>query len=102
MISAAACVLTAGVLGLSSGPSVPAAQAEPVYSVDWHLISSGGSTVAAGSSRSSCFVVDGTIGQTVPGFSNGGIYAVYAGFWTPMPNTQGDEIFFNGFEGCAP
>lgn len=71
----------------------------PAYSIDFHTISSGGSSL-----RNSCFHLSGTVGQAAPGYSSetsGGItYSVYAGFWPAAPTTGLDEIFFNGFEGC--
>jgi hypothetical protein len=94
---AAAFVLVAG------GMSVVRAQAQPTFSVDWHVISSGGSSLSTGNqSRSSCFVVNGTVAQVSPGYSSGGVYSVYAGFWAPAPTQGTDEIFFDGFEGCSP
>jgi hypothetical protein len=69
----------------------------PQFSIDWHVISPGGTQL-----RSNCFVLDGTLGQPVPGYSSGGIFAVLSGYWSVAPITGTDEIFFNGFEGCSP
>ncbi len=75
----------------------------PNFSIDWHVISSGGTTLSGGdASRSTCFIVNGTLAQVVPGYSSGGIYSVYAGFWAAAPTQNTDEIFFDGFEGCSP
>ncbi len=82
--------------------SASRAQTPPVFSIDWHLISSGGTTLVGGTSRSSCFIVNGTLGQTAPGYSNGGVYSLYAGFWAGAATMGTDEIFFDGFEGCSP
>lgn len=96
-----ALALGAAVLSIA-GVADSRAQSQPTYSVDWHVISSGGTTLVGGTSRSSCFVVGGTVGQAAPGYSSGGLYSVYAGFWNATPMMRTDEIFFNGFEGCTP
>ncbi len=97
------CMLVgAGLLFGNAFVSDTRAQTAPTYSVDWHLINSGGSTLVGGTSRSSCFVVNGTVAQPVPGYSSGGIYSVYAGFWVAAQTTGNDEIFYNSFEGCNP
>jgi hypothetical protein len=67
----------------------------PVYSIDFHTISSGG-----GSLRNSCFHLTGTVGQPAPGYSSGSSDFVIAGFWPAAPTTGLDDIFFNGFQGC--
>jgi hypothetical protein len=83
--------------------SVARAQAAPSFSINWHVISSGGTNLSSGNmSQSSCFIVNGTLAQAAPGYSSGGIYSVYAGFWAAAPTVNTDEIFFNGFEGCSP
>lgn len=66
-------------------------------SIDFHLISSGGKRLHNG-----CYHVSGSIGQAAPGYSSSADmqYAVLAGFWTAAPTVGGDELFFNGFEGC--
>jgi hypothetical protein len=90
------------VVGVGSTSLVPA-QAQPTFSIDWHVISAGGTSLSSGNqSQSSCFIVNGTLAQVSPGYSSGGIYAVYAGFWAPAPTQGADEIFFDGFEGCSP
>ena len=71
------------------------AQSGPAYRVDYHYISAGGTRL-----HNSCFVLNGTAGQTSPGYSSGGVYAVLAGFWTAAPITGQDQLFFDGFEGC--
>jgi hypothetical protein len=83
--------------------SVASAQSQTTFSIDWHVISSGGTTLSGGdTSRSTCFIVNGTLAQVAPGYSSGGIYSVYAGFWAGAPTQNTDEIFFDGFEGCSP
>ena len=72
------------------------AQTAPTFSIDWHVVGPAGGQV-----RNSCFVVNGTAGQTAPGYSSGGSFALFSGFWFASA-TAGDEIFLNGFEGCAP
>ena len=71
------------------------AQSGPAYSIDYHVITSGRSRL-----RNSCFVLNGTAGQTSPGYSSGGVYAVLAGFWPAAPIVNQDQLFFDGFEGC--
>lgn len=73
------------------------AQSSPTFSVDWHYISAGVATT-----RNSCFVLSGTVGQPAPGYSSAsnGEFALLAGFWVAAPTTNVDEIFFNGFEEC--
>jgi len=71
------------------------AQAGPPYSIDFHYISSGGNRL-----HNSCFVLNGTAGQTAPGYSAGGFYSVLAGFWPAALTTGQDQLFFDGFEGC--
>ena len=88
---------------LAGGTSVVRAQAQPTFTIDWHVISSGGTSLSTGNqSQSSCFIVNGTLAQVAPGYSSGGIYSVYAGFWAAAPTRNTDEIFFDGFEGCSP
>jgi hypothetical protein len=70
------------------------AQAGPSYTIDVHLISTGGRRV-----RTSCFILNGTVGQAAPGYSSGGSYSILAGFW-PATTPVRDEIFFDGFERC--
>jgi len=69
------------------------------YSIDFHTISSGGSSL-----RNSCFRLTGTVGQAAPGYSSttsgAPLYSVYAGFWSAAPVATSDEIFFTGFEDC--
>ena len=98
----ASALLAAGLLLSVGAVSETRAQATPTFTIDWHLISSGGTTLVGGTSRSSCFIVSGTVGQPAPGYSSGGLYSVYAGFWTVAPTMRTDEIFFDGFEGCTP
>jgi hypothetical protein len=68
----------------------------PTYSIDFHVISAGGTSL-----KSSCFRLSGTVGQPVPGYSSGNIYSLIAGYWQPAAATGSDEIFYNGFEGCS-
>ena len=67
----------------------------PPYSINFHTISSGGSSL-----RNSCFHLAGTLGQAAPGYSSGSTEFVIAGFWTAAPTSGLDDIFFNGFEAC--
>jgi hypothetical protein len=70
------------------------AQTGPAYVIGAHLISTGGKRT-----RTSCFILNGTIGQAAPGYSSGGSYSILAGFW-PATTPVTDEIFFDSFEGC--
>jgi hypothetical protein len=67
----------------------------PPYSINFHTISSGGSSL-----RNSCFHLTGTVGQAAPGYSSGSTDFIIAGFWPAAPTIGLDDIFFNGFEGC--
>jgi hypothetical protein len=71
------------------------AQSGPAFSIDYHVITSGGTRL-----RNSCFVLSGTAGETSPGYSSGGVYALLAGFWPAAPVVNQDQLFFDGFEGC--
>jgi hypothetical protein len=71
------------------------ASTPPTYSIDFHTIDAGSSSL-----RGSCFHLSGTVGQAAPGYSSGSIYALIAGYWQ-SPSSASDEIFFNGFEGCS-
>ena len=82
---------------LCVAPHSRAGTPTPQFSIDWHVVSSGGTQL-----RSSCFVLDGTLGQAVPGYSSGGTFTVLSGYWSVGPIAGTDEIFFNGFEGCSP
>lgn len=73
-----------------------AAQAFADYTIDWHAINGGGGVSAAPG-----VVVSGTIGQPSPGYSDGGDYQLYAGYWVAAPLVS-DVIFRNGFEGEIP
>jgi hypothetical protein len=68
----------------------------PTYSIDFYVISAGGSNL-----KNSCFRLSGTIGQPAPGYFSGAIYSLIAGYWQPAPSVGSDEIFYNGFEGCS-
>lgn len=93
----------AGTVLVLTAAAIPHARAQTTFSIDWHVISAGGSTLTGGStSRSSCFIVNGTLAQVAPGYSSGGVYSIYAGFWVSAPTRNTDEIFFDGFEGCSP
>jgi len=76
-------------------PSRSPASPPPTYSIDFHVISSGGNAL-----QGSCYRLSGTVGQVAPGYSSGSLYALIAGYWQPAPPAAADEIFFNGFEGC--
>ena len=89
-------MIAAAIFFLGAVPNVQSAGG--TYSIDFYAITAGGDTL-----RGECYALTGSLGQVAPGYSSGGIYAVYAGYQFPLlPNaTTGDEIFFNGFEGCG-
>ena len=66
------------------------------YSIDFHVIGAGGHSL-----QGSCFRLSGTVGQAVPGYSSGSIYALIAGYWVKADAADSDEIFYNGFEDCS-
>ena len=52
---------------VAGGASLVRAQAQPTFSIDWHVISSGGTTLSGGNtSRSTCLIVNGTLAQGLP------------------------------------
>lgn len=67
----------------------------PTYSINFYVISSGGSDL-----HNSCYRLSGTVGQVAPGYSSANIYFLIAGYWQAAPAAVSDEIFFSGFEGC--
>jgi hypothetical protein len=88
--------LLSSIFGITLLGATPSAQSG-TYSVDFYAITAGGNTL-----RGECFIVTGSVGQIAPGYSSGGIYALYSGYQFPVPSGNlGDEIFFNGFEGCG-
>lgn len=91
------CASLGAALLLSAAAPDIRAQAAPQFSIDWYVVSTGGSQL-----RNPCFVVNGTAAQPAPGYSSGGTYALLSGFWFVAPITAGDEIFFDSFEGCKP
>lgn len=72
------------------------AAASSTYSIDFHVIGAGGHSL-----QGSCFRLSGTVGQAVPGYSSGSIYALIAGYWVKADAADSDEIFYNGFEDCS-
>jgi hypothetical protein len=77
------------------GPDARAG-ASSIYSIDFHVIGAGGHSL-----QGSCFRLSGTVGQAVPGYSSGSIYALLAGYWVNANAADSDEIFYNGFEDCS-
>ncbi|MEO7062637.1 MAG: hypothetical protein ABI082_02535 [Dokdonella sp.] len=88
-------ISVAALLGVAVSPDLHA-QSPPQFSIGWYVISSGGTPM-----RKDCFVLNGTIGQSTPGYSSAGIFSLLSGYWSIAPITGTDEIFFNGFEGCS-
>ena len=90
-------LLGAALLSYAGAAREASAQSPPPFSIDWHVISAGGTTL-----RTSCFRLTGSAGQAVPGYSSGGIYAVLSGYFALPSTTQADSIFLDGFEECSP
>jgi len=67
----------------------------PTYSIDFHLISSGGSPL-----HNVCYSITGSLGQAVPGYSSSNVVSLFAGFWSAVPIERMDGLFINGFEEC--
>ena len=74
------------------------AGAPPMYSIDAHVISAGSSVRA----KSPCFRLTSTIAEPIAGYSSSIDYALDGGFLTLADTTPGDDVFFDGFEGCTP
>jgi hypothetical protein len=74
---------------------VPIRAGTPTYSIDFHVITAGGSAMRS----TTCYGLVGSVGQTAPGYSSASTYSIVAGFWTGEAAAS-DEIFYNGFEGC--
>jgi len=87
------CVAPALMLACACVPS--GAQAQPLYSIDFHAFGS-----AASMSANGCFWLSGSISDPAPGYSANGTYTLYAGFWAAAPGVGVDEVFFYGFEEC--
>lgn len=92
---ACALISVAALLGVGVSPDTHA-QSTPQFSIGWYVVSSGGAQM-----RRDCFVLNGTIGQSTPGYSSAGVFSLLSGYWSVAPITGTDEIFFNGFEGCS-
>jgi hypothetical protein len=85
-------------LGLCVAGIIPAAVAVDTYSIEGHVVSSGGLQ----SDSNSCFTLAATVGQPVSGGPvNGGGYVLFAGIWRAYPLVQ-DGVFKTGFENCGP
>jgi hypothetical protein len=82
---------------LLSAVAITCAAANPTFSIDAHIISTGTSVHAT----SACFGLDATIAEPVAGFSSGGVYDLSTGFAAVSPVVN-DTIFANGFEDCTP
>ena len=86
---AAAIALAALVAG------VPTRAGPPGYSIDFHVITAGGSAMRS----PRCYGLSGSVGQIAPGYSSASTYSIVGGFWTSEVSAS-DEIFYNGFERC--
>jgi hypothetical protein len=84
----------AGVLACAYGS---VGSADPVYSIDAHVVGAGASARAG----SACFRLRATIAEPVAGFASSADYVIAGGF-RATPRGVGDDIFFSGFEDCAP
>jgi hypothetical protein len=74
------------------------AGALPTFSIDAHVVSAGSS----GRAQSPCFRLASTIAEPIAGYSSSVDYALDGGFLTLADTTPGDDVFFDGFEGCTP
>lgn len=90
-LPALAIAVLSGLLALPWASS--GAQAAPA--IGFHFIGAGGHPL-----QNSCYHLSGTAGQTVPGYSSSANYSLVAGFWEAVPQTNVDELFFDGFEDC--
>jgi len=63
-----------------------------VFTIKRYVIGSGG-----GISSHDNLKVSGTVGQTVSGKSEGGVFSIQSGYWHGLNNTS-DLIFKNSFE----
>ena len=90
-------LIGAASLLFGAAAAVVHAQAPPTFRIDWHVLSAGGAAL-----RNTCVRVNGTVAQTAPGYSSGGIYALLSGYWSAASPTVIDTVFFNGFEECHP
>lgn len=92
---ACALISVAALSGVGVSPDI-LAQSTPQFSIGWYVVSPGGAQM-----RKDCFVLNGTVGQSTPGYSSAGIFSLLSGYWSVAPISGTDEIFFNGFEGCS-
>ena len=84
----------AGVLACAYGS---VGSADPVYSIDAHVVGAGASARAG----SPCFRLRATIAEPVAGFASSADYVLAGGFRASVHGAD-DDIFFSGFEDCAP
>ena len=87
-------MLVAGMLVLAFGSTKATGTG---YSIDAHVLATGSSTV----STNGCLRLQATIAEPSVGFSTNGGYAMKGGF-AAIAQSVNDDIFSNGFEGCAP
>jgi len=91
---ASALAVAAIVTGVAGVASATRAGTTPTYSIDFHVITAGGSAMS-----NPCYGLSGTIGQPAPGYSSASTYSIVAGFWA-VDVAASDKIFYNGFQGC--
>lgn len=94
-------LVLAGLTTAAAAQHDPPADSGPVlvglpFLISQHVIAGGGVAHAS----SPCFDLAGTIGQPVAGRTQGGAFALDAGFWGATAST--DSIFRNSFEACQP
>jgi hypothetical protein len=78
-------------------PLVSGQASSDIYSIDAHIIAAGSSVQA----KSSCFRMHAVIAEPVAGFSSSTDFALNAGF-IAVAAPASDDVFFSGFEDCAP
>ncbi len=89
-------IVKTALAGLLACACAAVAAADPVYSIDAHVVGAGSSARAG----SACFRLRATIAEAVAGFASSADYAVAGGFRATARGA--DDIFFSGFEDCAP
>ena len=75
----------------------PKSAAAVGYTIPWYAATAGVAHL-----RNGCFHLNATLGQAAPGYSANDDFVVSAGYWAGAPTRGLDDIFFDGFQRCAP
>jgi len=89
--------LRAGTRALLATLALFPAAGSGTFSIDATMVASGSTTRAA----SPCFHLSATIGEPVAGVASSATFYLVAGSGANVP-ADGDDLFFNSFEDCAP